>query len=661
MKSVVILADKGTYTDVRGESANYATARTTASSLTPNRELPIFGQSEAGGDYTVFRSFLKFDTSILSIGAVVLRARLRITLASNTSPDIRIVKHDWSAQDPLTAGNMQAAYAGCLAGGLDLTWTGLPRSGINYSDDLDLTWINRVGFTYYSFNNSGDQNGIAPTGPEFGIIRPVQTVGNVANSPALIIDYIEEPEGYEHLGYQLFVDWDGTGAEESWQNEAPRVTRYALDRGRDRMIGAPGGGLESPAVGRLILEVDNRDGRYDPWNKDGDLYGKLQPGRRANFVIWHQGAHYNLFTGFIADIRPSGYQQTATLIVEDGAGWLNSNKPDIPLLEAQGVDVAIGAILDNLQYPFGREIEPGVNIMDYYWTSGADGLSEIHKLANADMGRFCVDADSTARFRSRYNSDAVSHTITEDQIGKNIYIPMPWDYARSIVHVSVYPRVLGPADSPLWELLKPVTIADGETLTLWCRYRYQEQNVPADGVYVDSYDPVGLDVVLTAFSRDAKVDITNDSGSGINLTELVIKGKPIYKPEPILIEKSAEAGIGLPATFLFDYEWLTDVNVAQSFADVLLAYLNEPKEYPEIMLINRPDLGCAIDLEERLRLVLDSFDIDRTFFVNKISHESGSSIQEIITTIKLHPMLQDVKPNTARWDVGEWDVSVWGL
>ena len=52
MKSVVILADKDTYTDVRGESANYATARTTASSLTPNRELPIFGQSEAGGDYT---------------------------------------------------------------------------------------------------------------------------------------------------------------------------------------------------------------------------------------------------------------------------------------------------------------------------------------------------------------------------------------------------------------------------------------------------------------------------------------------------------------------------------------------------------------------------------------------------------------------------------
>jgi hypothetical protein len=120
-----------------------------------------------------------------------------------------------------------------------------------------------------------------------------------------------------------------------------------------------------------------------------------------------------------------------------------------------------------------------------------------------------------------------------------------------------------------------------------------------------------------------------------------LKGTPIYSPEPVRIrEESTDASL-LPATFNFDNEWATNVNTAQSFADVLLAYFEDPKEYPEITIYNRPSLACDIDLEERLRLQLDTFDIDKTFFVNKISHRSGRTMQEIISTVKIHPMLQD--------------------
>lgn len=659
MKSVVIYASEDSAV-VFGSHSMYATARSTASNYQSiefrNLQVGQIYIPPPGLAYEIRRTLLKFDTSSIPVDATIIRARLRmaiVTAKTNSAFDVEVVKQDWSAQDPVWGGDLQTAYANCLAGDVEGVFRRIvppevepenTQKGTYYSADLDISRINPGGNTYYSLRSSNDRENNENSGMESCELANLAGVYQQNQWPVLIVDYSDQPD-YDFLGFQLNVDWEGTGAVESWEDEAPRMQRYVLDRGKDRMIGAPGGGFESPAVGKLILTLDNSDGRYDPWNQDGDLYGKLQPGRRANFSVWHADDTYNLFTGYVADIRPEGYRQQATLIIEDGAGWLNSREPDIPLLKAQGVDSAIHAILDNLQYPFGREIESGVDNLDYYWTSGADGLSEIHKLANADMGRFCVDADSVARFRSRHNSEAIAHTITEDKIGKDIYIPMPWDYARSIVKVLVHPRQTGPANSTLWTLRKQVNIPDGETLVLWCEYRYEGQAVPAEDVYIDSYEPVASldprDFQLTAFSRDAKVEITNNSGTGLDLTELVIKGQPIYSPDPIGIEESAEAGVGLPATFVFDYEWLTNVNVAQAFAKVLLAYLNDPKQYPEIRIINRPELACKIDLEQRLRLVMPTFGIDKVFFVSKISHQSGTSMQEIISEVKLYPMLQD--------------------
>jgi hypothetical protein len=413
--------------------------------------------------------------------------------------------------------------------------------------------------------------------------------------------------------------------------------------------------------------VDNYDGRYDPWNADGALYGNIQPGRKATFAVYYNSTFYNLFTGYLADIRPSGYKQTAMLTIEDGAGWLNARTPDIPLKSVTEVGAAIEAILDDVEYPYGRSVDAGIDELAYYWTSGASGLREIHKLANADLGRFCVEKNGQASFRNRHSSEAVEHTLTEDQIGNDIYIPMPWDYSRSIVDVNTYPRLLGSTDSTLWTLRDTPTINAGETLTLWGEYKYDNQRVPADGVYVSSWQPTTAfatsDIELTAFSRDARLDITNSTTDSETLTELIVKGTPIYSPDKIRIREEGVAS-GLPASFVMDYEWLTNINTAESFAAVLLNFLNDAKEYPEIWIYNRPDLSCDIDLEERLRLQLDTFGLDQTFFVNKISHKSGASMQEIITQVKLYPMLQDIGTDTlllSSTDQGYLDINKLGF
>lgn len=654
MKSIKIYAstDSGY---IVGSSTDYATAHSTASSFTNANYYLYVGQTT---DCNVYRSFLKFPTTDIPANAVIKNAQLLMTTVTelfSRTADIDVIKQDWRTYDPIVTTDLDTVFDACLTGTKDVTWhsfTAIPSGSIPrgitgkyYSDYLDTSYISTTDYTYYSLRSSRDATTDEPTGSEYVMLR-----GDYLNfMPALIIDYTELPADpvTNHIYYFLEIDWKGTGLVDSWQDEASRITRFALDRGRDRVIGAPGSGFEMPDIGKAIFTLDNHDGRFDAWNASSPLYSYIQPGRRCNFSCYYNGTYYDLMTGYIADIRPEGYKDTATLVIEDGAGWLNSKSPDIPLLDVSDVADAINAILDNLNYPFGRLIDNAIDDLDYYWTSGATGLAEIHKLANSDLGRFCVEANGRARFRNRHNSESVDHTITEAQIGTNIYIPMPWDYSRSIVDVYTYPRITGTTDTTLWTLNDDPVINAGETMTLWGEYTYDNQAVPATGVYVaPSSDFSSTDLVVSAFSRDVKLELTNPTTDAQIITELIVKGTPIYSPDRIRIREEASNVSTLPAAFIMDYEWLTSINTAESFAEVLLSYLNDAKQYPEIIIYHRPDIACPIDLEDRLRLLIDTWNIDETFFVHKISHESGASMQELITTVKLYPMLQDIGTDT---------------
>jgi len=650
VKTVTIYASPDSWT-VSGASADYETAYSTATS-----HHQVFYPPEYLKDYDkyrVFRSFLRFDTSIIPEDATIINAQMRLTpysVESGFDYLVYVVKQDWSAYDPIEAGNRDDAYDGSLAGIQDAHFRifGENRHEPNvpmYSTFLDTRYINPTTDTYFSLRSNRDGSTDAPVAPEYIYFYTARAT-NPDYKPALIINYYETVEYSERMRYFLEVDWIGDQLESSWVDESDRLQKYVLDRGRDRTIGSPGRGFEQPQPGRLILTVDNTGGRYDPWNAGGELYGLIEPGKRLNLGCSHKGVYYALFTGFIEDIQISSYHDIATITAKDAAGWLRDRIPEIPIIESEGVDTAINTILDRLKYPFGRIVETGINTLDHYWSTGKNALLEIHDLATADMGRFCVDANGAARFRGRNNSDAIEHTLDEDVLGKNIYIPMPWDYTRYIVDVYAYPQMVGLTNETLWTLREAVNVPPNKSITLRAPYTYNGQRVVGKNVYIDSFAPSGIfnssNFTLLNYSREAVIKIERPGGG--RLTELVLKGTPIYMPDETVVREEM-ASETVPAAFVFDYPWLTNPNTAKDYADILLAYLSEPKMFPAITIYNRPDKGCAIDLEERVRLKLDTLGVDETYFVNKVSHRSGASMQEIITTIKLNPMLQDQSEN----------------
>jgi hypothetical protein len=155
-------------------TSTYATARSTSYNFDNITTTFAVGQYISQGEYFVYRSFLKFDTSALPDDCTITQVNLKMTCAydgSATDFNVQIVKQNWSAQDPLAAGNREAAYDNSLAGTLDDNiWRNTNGMSINTeytSGNLAIAYPSKTGATYYSLRSDEDTNNSAPTRNEY--------------------------------------------------------------------------------------------------------------------------------------------------------------------------------------------------------------------------------------------------------------------------------------------------------------------------------------------------------------------------------------------------------------------------------------------------------------------------------------------------------------
>jgi len=156
---------------IYGQDVAYATAQSTSHSYVTNATTIPIGQALG---FSIYRCFLKFDTSAIGVNISVIQNNLKLTATNDASAadfDVQIVKQDWSAQDPITAGNREAAYDNCLAGTADNNiWRNTNGMAINTqyaSGNLATAWVNKTGDTYYSLLSSEDKAASQPAGNEF--------------------------------------------------------------------------------------------------------------------------------------------------------------------------------------------------------------------------------------------------------------------------------------------------------------------------------------------------------------------------------------------------------------------------------------------------------------------------------------------------------------
>jgi len=181
---------------VYGQSTTYSSARSTSSSGDTGLTVFTVGQQFSSPTYFVYRSFLKFDTASLTLAASISQVNLSLTVKTNgsvTDFDVQIIKHDWSAQDPINSGGREeSVFDNCLSGATDDNiWRNTSGISINtpYSGgNLNTVWINRTGNTYYSLRSSLDFSNTTPVGDEFINIASAENATS-AHRPLLTVVY----------------------------------------------------------------------------------------------------------------------------------------------------------------------------------------------------------------------------------------------------------------------------------------------------------------------------------------------------------------------------------------------------------------------------------------------------------------------------------------
>jgi hypothetical protein len=163
---------------------------------------PLYvGQQKSGADYTIFRSFLRFDTSIIPDEAVITSAYVKLIVwqdFSTTDFNVTLLStKPPKPHNPLIPTDYGRSGIGTVSLGQENT-TGYANDDMfNITlKPVGLTIIDKTFYTNFSVRSHKDQNQTAPTGNEW-----ITFYGNampIANYPKLIVNYTIPSSNWQH-------------------------------------------------------------------------------------------------------------------------------------------------------------------------------------------------------------------------------------------------------------------------------------------------------------------------------------------------------------------------------------------------------------------------------------------------------------------------------
>jgi len=240
------------------------------------------------------------------------------------------------------------------------------------------------------------------------ITYKVRAVWEDAQSTSVQFD-ISLFNGTDEFADPLAADFnDLDPAVETIQN----VESVSIRRGRDD-------NLESFTMGTAVITIVDEDGRYNPSNESGPLYGKLRPMRQVLVTAEVDGySEVPLFRGYIRNIDYEYYsnQGKAKITINDLFLYLNKSKPTF---ESIGRDTTTGEVLGQILTSVGwtdtslLSLDQGDVIPSpgpSNTSADTNALSKVQELLEVERGAFYIAADGAVVFVDR-NSQVTKTTF----------------------------------------------------------------------------------------------------------------------------------------------------------------------------------------------------------------------------------------------------------
>ena len=463
-----------------------------------------------------------------------------------------------------------------------------------------------------------------------------------------------------NLLWGFIVDWNNDGYY-TGDNEARYMLSLSVSRGRDHYLKAIGRGFERYKIGTFTAILDNSNGRYTPWNAAGPLYPNIGPGPFCRLFVkdGNTGTQYDVMRGIISDIRLGrrGNRDVVTVFVEDGLGWLSDSIVNVGLHQDFGIDQLFPDILTDAGWPFDRwaaNYDTGfATELPYWWGTRRNALDLIQELEEIEQGYFFHSSDGKATSIGRDTVPAISKTVTENMILRDLILPQPWDNIRNSVNITVYPRTEVSGQTLFTIQDTPVSISDGETLQFWAELTYDGRriggeaigysltaNTNDDGSGVDISSDMTVELNVASQGDAVDVEITNGSGSDGYIISFSLNGIAIDNPDTSISLKEDTTSIANyhARSFIMNNKWVPGMNRADNIAEFVLGHLKNPVATPTIKIQGRTSLQFHADLAQVWQLQLSTYGIDTTYRIAKIQHQwLSENGQSVITTLGFEP------------------------
>lgn len=466
------------------------------------------------------------------------------------------------------------------------------------------------------------------------------------------------PSDIAQQTWAVLVDWDGDGVYD-YENEATRVTNIRIQRGRKNLINSSRSGLEPVGIGRLTVDLDNTDGRYDPFNTKSPLYPYVRPG--VKIVVLTRlttGDQHYLFTGRIEDIVPAaGATKRTRLVASDGLAWLADQHVEFFTQAGMTVEQAIGWVLTESAWPWERLLDRTVNNLSYFWPpSGRSARQIIDDLAESVLGHFFIAADGTAKFYSRHHGlGAGTVRIKQEDLSGEVLLRSPWTGVVNSITITCH-QYTAENTSVMWSLSGVADVAAGASFEVYGVFQkaigsYITPVAGTDYAVNTAPDGSGTNITasctlsLTVYAGGVFFRITNSSGQYGYITLLQLRGQALAD-NPVRVQRSDPTSQALygPKMLVFDNAFMQDANLAGGIADLLIDQLAEAQAIPMVTIINRPELQFVLDLFDSVDLVIDQIGVAATYRVSYIEHrwlaESGQ-VSETVLGFEPMVMLPD--------------------
>lgn len=460
------------------------------------------------------------------------------------------------------------------------------------------------------------------------------------------------------LSWTVNIDWTTAGTYDS-RNDAIYMTDCHVTRGRNQYLSNSGDGFEQMRPGYCTITLDNSNGDYDPYNTSSALYPHVEPGKYIRILVDKGAGNVPMFAGRIESIEPVGGNSNPAVIITayDGLKQLQDTEITTSLHTAIRTGEAIDEILTTAaQWPsiWGKSIESGADVIQYWWENGVSAYDAIDKLVQSEFGGYAVLADGTFRFKARGLSAASVVTLDQSVMLKDIQVPMPYNVVRNVVKILVHPKILQ-STAALWTLQDTPFIEGGGSLEVWGDYTYDGRVVGA----VNTIQPVAttdytmnsaddgtgtsltanFTVTATYFAETVKNVIANTGTAGGYVTMAKNRGWAVDAPDTsyVLVDTS---GSNLKRTFIIDTPWMQSVTKAKQAGDYLTSLLLSPNKYPRFQMESQPDYQFVPDLLDRVAVTIGKYTINTSYLVGGIEEEwLSDNGQAVRTTIYTEPFV----------------------